>query len=353
MIRAGFLSDAERKALTRIARDGLEEHRVARRANSLILLDRGWSCEEVAEALMLDDDTVRTWYGSFKTGGADSIHSFEFKGGSSNLTAEQIEQLRAWATKTLPGTTREIGHFIRSNFGHDYTRSAIIKLMNRLGFEWRKPKTIPLKITIERQEKFIASHDNLRDHLLPDEAVLYADAVHPTHQSRPAGCWAPKDENIALRTASGRDRMNIHGAIDLETGVTVIKEVLVVDALSTIALLEAIERAYPHKSRIHLYLDNAAYHHAKLVRDWLSRSGRRIVLHFVPAYCAHLNPIERLWGVMHHWVSRNKCYETFREYADAILHFLKVEVPRRFEEFSSRITDNFRVIDPKDFRIVG
>jgi transposase len=210
MIRAGFLSDAERKALTRIARDGLEEHRVARRANSLILLDRGWSCEEVAEALMLDDDTVRAWHGSFKTGGVDSVHSFEFKGGSSNLTAEQIEQLRAWATKTLPGTTREIGHFIRTNFGQNYTRSAIIKLMNRLGFEWCKPKNIPLKITVEQQQKFIAAHDNLRDHLQPDEAVLYADAVHPTHQSRPGGCWAPKNENIALRTASGRDRMNIH-----------------------------------------------------------------------------------------------------------------------------------------------
>ena len=101
MIRAGFLSDAERKALTRIARDGLEEHRVARRANALLLLDRGMSCEGgegVTSVLFLDDDTVRTWHGSFKTGGVDSVHSFEFKGGSSNLTAEQIKQLRAWAT---------------------------------------------------------------------------------------------------------------------------------------------------------------------------------------------------------------------------------------------------------------
>jgi transposase len=24
-----------------------------------------------------------------------------------------------------------------------------------------------------------------------------------------------------------------------------------------------------------------------------------IKLHFIPAYCPHLNPIERLWGVMH------------------------------------------------------
>jgi hypothetical protein len=41
----------------RLARDGLAEHRVARRANAIILLDQGWSCERVAEALLLDDDT--------------------------------------------------------------------------------------------------------------------------------------------------------------------------------------------------------------------------------------------------------------------------------------------------------
>jgi hypothetical protein len=29
-----------------------------------------------------------------------------------------------------------------------------------------------------------------------DEAVLFADAVHPTHAARPAGCWAPKQEKL-------------------------------------------------------------------------------------------------------------------------------------------------------------
>jgi transposase len=48
---------------------------------------------------------------------------------------------------------------------------------------------------------------------------------------------------------------------------------------------------------IHIFLDNARYHHAKLVQAWLAQPGRRIKLHFIPAYCPHLNPIERLWGV--------------------------------------------------------
>jgi putative heme iron utilization protein len=41
MIRGGFLSADERQALVELARDGLAEHRVARRANAIVLLDQG------------------------------------------------------------------------------------------------------------------------------------------------------------------------------------------------------------------------------------------------------------------------------------------------------------------------
>jgi transposase len=36
---------------------------------------------------------------------------------------------------------------------------------------------------------------------------------------------------------------------------------------------------------IHVFLDNARYHHAKLVQEWLALPGRRIKLHFIPTYC--------------------------------------------------------------------
>jgi hypothetical protein len=34
----------------KIVRDGLEEHRIVRRANAILLLDKGWSYADVAEA---------------------------------------------------------------------------------------------------------------------------------------------------------------------------------------------------------------------------------------------------------------------------------------------------------------
>jgi hypothetical protein len=88
---------------------------------------------------------------------------------------------------------------------------------------------------------------------------------------RPVGCWSPKEVPIAVEQSSGRDRLNIHGAIDLETGRSVMKDVLTVNAASTIMLVMSIEAMYPGMRLIHVFLDNARYHHAKLVQAWRSR----------------------------------------------------------------------------------
>src|SRR5664279_651691 len=61
MMQSGFLNEKDRKALTALARDGSSRCRVSRRANALVLLDKGWSCQQVADALLLDDDTIRGW----------------------------------------------------------------------------------------------------------------------------------------------------------------------------------------------------------------------------------------------------------------------------------------------------
>jgi DDE superfamily endonuclease len=78
-----------------------------------------------------------------------------------------------------------------------------------------------------------------------------------------------------------------------------------------------------------------------------NRPGCRIKLHFIPSYCPHLNPIERLWGLMHRNVTHNKCYATCAQFADATLSFLRETVPRNWADLCDSVTDNFRVINPK------
>ena len=354
MIRAGFLDSASRQDLIELTRDGSAAHRLARRANALLLLDDGMSCASVAKVLYLDDDTIRTWHRLYQEDGIEGLASFGYEGSACRLTAEQRERLTAWITEALPRTSREIGAWIARECGLEYEgRSGLIALLHRLGMEHRKPTAISRKLDPAKQAVFIKSYEALLNQLPADEAVMFADAVHPTHAVRAVGCWAPKDIPVAITQSSGRDRLNIHGAIDLETGNTRMLDVLVVNAASTIMLLMAIEAMYPGKRLIHVFLDNARYHHAKLVQQWLARPECRIRLHFIPSYCPHLDPIERLWGLMHRHCTHNKCYAGFKDFTRAVLTFLREKVPRNWHVYCDQVTDNFRVIDPADFRVLA
>jgi len=132
-----------------------------------------------------------------------------------------------------------------------------------------------------------------------------------------------------------------------------VKDVPTVDAASTIMLLTAIEAMFPDKRQLHVFLDNARNHHAKLVQAWLARPGCRIRLHFVPAYGPHLNPIERLWGLMHRHITHNKCYGTFKDFSTAMLNFPRHDVPKNWNTYCDEVTDNFRIINPTEFRIIA
>ena len=41
--------------------------------NALVLLDDGWSCQEVADAFLLNDDTIRGWFKLFEQRGIEGL----------------------------------------------------------------------------------------------------------------------------------------------------------------------------------------------------------------------------------------------------------------------------------------
>jgi hypothetical protein len=170
------------------------------------------------------------------------------------LDPSQQARLKAWITETLPRSAGQIGAFIAREFGIEYqAKSGIIALLHRLGMEYRRPKAIARKLDPAKQAAFIKAYENLLNQMGDDEAVLFGDAVHPVHGAQAVGCWAPKEANIAVPQTTRRQGLNIHGALDLETGKTMMVEALSVDAASTIRLLIAIQAMYPGKRLIHLF----------------------------------------------------------------------------------------------------
>jgi hypothetical protein len=56
---------------------------------------------------------------------------------------------------------------------------------------------------------------------------------------------------------------------------------------------------------------------------------------------------------MHKHITHNRCHETFADFRDAILTFLREEVPRKWDTYCGSVSDNFRVIYPEDFRVLA
>jgi hypothetical protein len=162
-------------------------------------------------------------------------------------------------------------------------------------------------------------YENMLNSLANDEAVYFApsrrfqantcqamDAVHPEYQSEPAFGWVKKNTNPKLKTTAGRARVNINCALNLEIFDTPFVTPITVDGVSAVQFLATIEDRSQDKRIIHVIWYNAAYHKGPDVRAFLSRKNCHIHLIQRPPYCPHLNPIERLWAMMHQYVTYNR-----------------------------------------------
>ena len=156
-------------------------------------------------------------------------------------------------------STVEIRAHIAAQYGVDYSHSGCIKLLSLLGYEYRKPKGLPRVASAEKQTEFIAMYERLLNGLGADEAVYFADAVHPEYQTKPAFGWVKAGANPAVTTTAGRGRVNIHGALNLEKIDAPFVEPTTVDGVSAVQRLAKIETSNPKKRLIHVIWDNAAY----------------------------------------------------------------------------------------------
>jgi len=156
-----------------------------RRADALLLLDGGWDVER-GEALLLDDETVRRWRRAYVADGPAALGLKDYSPREGHLSRDREAELATLLRADPPRTTGAVRQLIETRFGVTCSISGVIALMHRLGFCRRKPKHLPLGADEAAQAAHIAAHGRRPNALGSDETVVFADAVHPEHQSRPA-----------------------------------------------------------------------------------------------------------------------------------------------------------------------
>lgn len=338
-----FLSESEQSKL-KVQHRGERDGRIRDRIKAVLLYDKGWSWVEIAEALLISEGAARKHISDYQT----SRKLCPENGGSSQrLTLKQELQLLEHLDTHIYLHVKEINFYIQSMWRVTYTVTGMTKWLQRHGFSYKKPCLVPGKADSVKQEQWIREYQKLKTSLPESEAICFTDGVHPTHNVQLAYGWIRKGLSKAIPSNTGRSRINLAGAIDMETHRIIIQEDKTLNADATIRFFQRIESAYPDKSKVHVFCDNAGYYRNAQVTKYLENS--KVDLHFLPPYSPNLNPIERLWKWMKETVVYNTYYEHFEGFQSAIEGFFEafsgLDPGSEFgRQLRSRITDNFRAV---------
>jgi transposase len=306
------------------------------RIKAVLAYDDGYTYSEISRILLLDDETVRRHIKDYFS--KNKLHN-ENSGSKSNLDDKQSEKLIVHLEEKTYLYAKDICAYVKKEFGVSYTVSGMIKWLHHHHFCHKKPHGVPAKADLEKQGAFIAKYNELKATAKADEVILFGDSVHPQHQTRLAYGWIKKGVRKTEKMTACQKRVNLIGAIDLNTHHIEYKKVDWVNTESLKAFAKQLCGAYPNASAIHLILDNAGYHKSKEFLEFIETT--KIKIHYLPPYSPNLNPIERLWKIMHETVTYNRYYEKFSEFTENIMEFFE-NIRKHSTLIQSRINDNFQ-----------
>ena len=199
---------------------------------------------------------------------------------------------------------------------------------------------MPGKVDPEAQKRFLLSYENIKKKGGHDP-VDFVDAVHPPQNPVMACAWIKRGTEQWIRSNTGRKRLNINGAINLDQLDPVVRYDARIDAESTIRLLEERVRRHPAATTIHVICDNARYYRSRAVRQYLESSP--ITLVFLPPYAPNLNLIERLWKFFKKTIIHNRYFESFDDFTAACKGFFS-QAHRHQDALRALLTEKFAIV---------
>ena len=124
---------------------------------------------------------------------------------------------------------------------------------------------------------------------------------------------APEVKDPVLKHAPTRKSIACFGAVSLDTGKFAYSLCETFDAKTFETFLKLLLRRRTHGKRMVIVLDNARYHHAKLLAPLLHTYRKVLTLLFLPPYSPQLAPIERVWKLTRRLATHNQYFATLSD----------------------------------------
>ena len=112
---------------------------------------------------------------------------------------------------------------------------------------------------------------------------------------------------------------------------------------------------HPNTKYFRIYLDNARYQHAKVLKEWTEQTKKETGVTFdlkhLPAYSPNLNLIERLWKFLRK-EALQKWHPTFEDMQKAVADVLD-NLPCYRKQLETLMTERFHLTPQVSTIVVG
>jgi transposase len=311
------LSPADRnRLLGHYRRD--PDPQVRLRAHLLLLLADGHSWAAITAVLYTSHATIARWKGRLERGGVADVLGRP-RGRKPSAAGAWAAAVVLWVLTRRPA---EFG-LARSRWSCEAAavvlwqehraaagRETVRRWLRDAGLAWRRPRPVLRPTDPGREAKLAALRALLRG--LPEgETAVFMDEADVALNPKVGCAWTRKGEQAAVQTPGTNERRYLAGSIHWRTGRVFLTRGLANEGRSAALFcrhLDDLRRALRRYRVVHVVCDNARVHkpeQARLVKEYLGRWGRRVVLHYLPTYAPECNPVERVWWRLHEAVTRN------------------------------------------------
>jgi DDE superfamily endonuclease len=131
--------------------------------------------------------------------------------------------------------------------------------------------------------------------------------------------WVPPEEtDPVLLHAPTRKSVALLGAVNLRHGQLITHQEPKFDSLTLGGFLRHLLRHRARDRHMVLILDNAPYHHGRLLKPFRHEHRRVLRLDYLPPYSPELNPVERVWKLARRLCTHNQYFPELQDLIEAV-----------------------------------
>jgi transposase len=311
--------------------------RVSQRAQFVLLSAQHRTVPEIAAIFDLHPASIRKWLRRFEPAGPAGLLD-DPRSGRPRKATPTVHQTVDQLLRTDPDqagyratywTVAMLLLAVRTRVGAPLSCRTLRTLLHHLGLRWRRPRlAMARKVDPEKALK----QWRIAEAVLaagPAAAILYADEARIGVLPLVRALWQWAGQQVRIPTPGTTTTRSLCGALNIRTGQwpSLVREHM--DKEAFIAFLEHLLTVYPTGAII-LIVDNYSRHTAYAVRDWLAEPEHaRLQLHFLPKYCSHLNPVERIWLRLKDKVAANRLHGSIKHVLQTVDIFFTEMTPEQ------------------------